>query len=82
MAWKMEPRLPWSVAPGEGLMLQTGSKVRLAQRSDEAEVISLVRVMHAESGLFPLDDERVRQTYMVLGELISMNEPDDRSKPN
>ena len=43
-------------------MLQTGSKVRLAQRSDEAEVINLIRVMHAESGLFPLDDECVRRT--------------------
>ena len=49
-------------------MLQTGSKVRLAQRSDEAEVISLVRVMHAESGLFPLDDERVRQTLARVWE--------------
>ena len=49
-------------------MLQTGSKVRLAQRSDEAEVISLVRVMHTESGLFPLDDERVRQTLARVWE--------------
>ena len=29
-----------------------------------------------------MDMACLRQTYMVLGELISMNEPDDRSKPN
>ena len=29
-----------------------------------------------------MDMACLRRTYMVLGELISMNEPDDRSKPN
>jgi hypothetical protein len=43
-------------------MLQTGSKVRLALPTDEAEIIALIAMMHAESGLFLLDEQRVRET--------------------
>ena len=43
-------------------MLSTGSKIRLATAADEAEVITMVRLMHGESGLFSLDIDRVRET--------------------
>ena len=43
-------------------MLSTGSKIRLATVADEAEVITMVRLMHGESGLFSLDIDRVRET--------------------
>lgn len=49
-------------------MLQTGSRVRLASPSDEAEVITLIAMMHAESGLFALDETRVRKTLALAWE--------------
>lgn len=42
--------------------METGSTIRLAQPSDEPEIIRLVRLMHAESGWMPLDVDSVRET--------------------
>lgn len=41
--------------------MQTQSKIRLAQPSDEAEVIQLLRLLHAENGMQRLDIECVRE---------------------
>jgi hypothetical protein len=43
--------------------LKTESKVRLAQPSDEPELLHLFRLMHAEGGMRPLDIECVRETF-------------------
>lgn len=37
--------------------------VRLATREDEPEIIRLLHVMHAESGMQPLDEEAARDTF-------------------
>lgn len=42
--------------------METGSTLRLAQQSDEAEIIRLVQMMHAESGWMALDVDCVRET--------------------
>lgn len=44
------------------MLHKTESKPRLALPGDEAEIIMLVRMMHAESGLFSLSEDRVRET--------------------
>lgn len=41
----------------------TGSSIRLAQPSDEPEVITLLRLMHAENGWQPLDVDYARATF-------------------
>lgn len=43
--------------------MKTDSKVRLAQPSDEPELLSLFRMMHAEGGMRPLDMDCVRETF-------------------
>lgn len=43
--------------------MQTQSKIRLAQPSDEPELLTLVRVMHAEGGFRSLDIDRVREMF-------------------
>jgi GNAT superfamily N-acetyltransferase len=43
-------------------MNNTEAKVRVANHGDEAEIIGLVKRMHAESGWRPLDVECVRET--------------------
>lgn len=37
--------------------------VRIAEKSDEAEIIQLLHLMHSEGGLLPLDEECARQTF-------------------
>lgn len=44
-------------------MTSTASKIRLAQPSDEPELLELFRMMHAEGGLRPLDVDCVRETF-------------------
>lgn len=44
-------------------MLITGSKVRLARSSDEPEILHLLKLMHAEGGLRPLDVECAREEF-------------------
>lgn len=41
----------------------THSKVRLAQPSDEPELLRLFKLMHAEGGMRPLDLDCVRETF-------------------
>jgi GNAT superfamily N-acetyltransferase len=41
----------------------TGSSVRLAQASDEPEIIKLLKIMHAENGWQPLDVDYARLTF-------------------
>lgn len=43
--------------------MKTESKVRLAQPSDEPELLQLFRMMHAEGGMRPLDIDCVRETF-------------------
>lgn len=43
--------------------MDTHSKVRLAQPSDEPELLTLFRLMHAEGGMRPLDVDCVRWTF-------------------
>ncbi len=44
-------------------MTETRSTVRLAQPSDEAEILELLHMMHAENGLQPLDVDCARETF-------------------
>lgn len=44
-------------------MTATQSRIRLATPADEPELLHLVRLMHAESGMFPLDIDRARETF-------------------
>lgn len=44
-------------------MTATQSKIRLATPADEPELLQLTRLMHAENGMFPLDIDRVRETF-------------------
>lgn len=43
--------------------MQTQSRIRLAQPSDEPELLHLFRLMHAEGGMRRLDIERVREIF-------------------
>ncbi len=45
------------------MTLTTASKIRLAQASDEPEILHLLQVMHAESGWRPLDIDAARETF-------------------
>ena len=40
------------------------SIVRLADPKDEDAIFELCRMLHAENGLFPMDDSLVRETMM------------------
>ena len=44
------------------MLAKTQSNIRLAQPSDEAEIIRLIGLMHAEGGWQPLDVDAVRET--------------------
>lgn len=44
-------------------MTDTASKIRLAQPSDEPELLHLFKMMHAEGGLRPLDIDCVRDIF-------------------
>lgn len=37
--------------------------IRIATREDEPELLRLLKLMHAEGGLFPLDEDRARQMF-------------------
>jgi len=37
--------------------------VRLATRADEPEILQLLHIMHAESGMQPLDEDAARETF-------------------
>jgi len=50
------------------MTIQTNSSIRIAQPSDEPEVIRLVQMMHAESGWLPLDVDCVRETLALAFE--------------
>jgi hypothetical protein len=56
--------------------------VRTATKADEEGLIKLLRLMHAESGMFPLDDGEMRNTFARAfnreGGIIGViGEPDD-----
>lgn len=44
------------------MLSKTQSNIRLAQPSDEPEIIRLIQMMHAENGWQPLDTDCVRET--------------------
>lgn len=43
--------------------MQTQSRIRLAQPSEEPELLALARMMHAEGGMRKLDIDRVREMF-------------------
>lgn len=46
----------------------TDSRVRVASAGDEDEVMNLCRALHAENGLFSMDEDRVRGTLRMAFE--------------
>jgi hypothetical protein len=47
-------------AAGAGEVL---TEVRIATREDEPQILQLLHLMHAEGGLFPLDEDRAREMF-------------------
>jgi len=43
----------------------TGPSVRIADASDEDEIMALCRLLHEENGLFDMDEEKVRNTLRM-----------------
>lgn len=39
------------------------TEVRIATREDEPQILELLHLMHAEGGLFPLDEDRAREMF-------------------